>query len=113
VFNLTRPEQSLVLLAPLAKEAGGYGRCVTSEGAPVFADRNDPDYTSILAMCVWGKSRLDTIKRFDMPGFRPPEPYLREMARYGILSAIPPPGQPVDTYALDRAYWASLWLRGK
>ncbi|MCX6996633.1 MAG: hypothetical protein NTV49_06010, partial [Kiritimatiellaeota bacterium] len=27
VFNLTRPEQSLYLLAPLAQAAGGYGRC--------------------------------------------------------------------------------------
>ena len=27
VFNLTRPEKSLVLLAPLARAAGGYGLC--------------------------------------------------------------------------------------
>ncbi len=30
VFNLTRPEQSLMLLAPLAKEAGGWGLCQAS-----------------------------------------------------------------------------------
>ena len=28
IFNLSRPEKSLVLLAPLAREAGGYGLCV-------------------------------------------------------------------------------------
>ena len=27
LYNLTRPEKSLLLLAPLAKEAGGYGVC--------------------------------------------------------------------------------------
>ena len=27
IYNLSRPEKSLVLLAPLARSAGGYGRC--------------------------------------------------------------------------------------
>jgi hypothetical protein len=109
VYNLTRPAQSLMLLAPLAKAAGGYGSCqekaADGQIRAVFADANDADYRAILAMCQAGKRRLEEIKRFDMPGFRPPEPYLREMARYGVLKAIPAPGLPVDTYALDRAYW--------
>ena len=32
------------------------------------------------------KSRLETIRRFDMPGFRPNEHYFREMKRFGVLS---------------------------
>jgi hypothetical protein len=115
VFNLTRPEQSLMLLAPLAEEAGGYGLCRATDDAgvarPVFADMTDPDYQAILSMCQAGKARLETIGRFDMPGFRPPEPYLREMVRYGVLAQMPAPGAPVDTYALDEAYWQSLWYR--
>ncbi len=105
LFNLTRPNRSLALLAPLSPAAGGYGVC-----GPVFADANDPDYRAILSLCVAGKRRLEDIKRFDMPGFRPPQPYLREMKRYGILPDIPPPGEPVDCYALDRAYWRSHWF---
>ncbi len=113
VFNLTRPAKSLMLLAPLAAPAGGFGRCVAKGGdgkeAPVFADTSDPDYRAILALCEAGVRRLAVIKRFDMPGFRPPEPYLREMKRYGILREIPPPDAPIDAYAIDQAYWKSLW----
>jgi len=111
VFNLTRPEKSLVLLAPLAKSAGGYGACTPREGdgkgQPVFRDTADPDYRKLLAMCRRGKARLEEIKRFDMPGFRPRDAYLREMARYGVLPT-PEPAGPVDPYALDRAYWDSF-----
>ncbi len=115
VFNLSRPEKSLMLLAPLAKEAGGYGLCQVGAGAgpgaPVFADPADPGYRAILALCQAGKTRLEDITRFDMPLFRAPRPYLREMVRYGILSALPKPEETVDPYALDRRYWESLWFK--
>ncbi len=113
VFNLTRPDKSLMLLAPLAKAAGGFGICQTPDQAgdkhPVFSDRNDPDYQAIWALCHKGKLCLEDIKRFDMPGFRPPRAYVREMKRYGVLPASFGPKDPVDTYALDQAYWKSLW----
>ncbi len=106
VFNLSRPEKSLMLLAPLAKAAGGHGTCRGKDGdGPVFADTQDPDCRSLLGLCAAGKRRLEEIGRFDMPGFRPPDPYLREMRRYGVLKAIPGEGERVDPYALDRAYW--------
>lgn len=75
---------------------------------PVFADTSDPDYQKILAMCEAGKTRLETIKRFDMEGFQPPAPYIREMKRYGILPEDFPEDAPVDPYACDRAYWDSF-----
>ncbi|MFQ5811050.1 MAG: hypothetical protein ACE5JM_15635, partial [Armatimonadota bacterium] len=109
VFNLSRPEASLMLLAPLSKQAGGYGICA-DQNVPVFANTDDEDYQRILAMCAAGKQRLNEIKRFDMPGFRPPDPYLREMVRYGVLTGIPGDAEPVDPYALDRAYWRSQWF---
>ena len=114
VFNLTRPEKSLFLLAPLAKSAGGWGLCrqpSTRQPAPVFADTDDADYQKLLALCRAGKSRLDQIKRFDMPDFTPRIEWVREMIRYGIL----PPGTEraprIDAYATERAYWKSLWYR--
>jgi hypothetical protein len=105
-----------MLLAPLAKEAGGYGTCRTKDSQknaakPVFADPNDPDYRKILAMCTAGKEHLDKIKRFDMPGFHPPQPYIREMKRYGVLPADLPAEAKIDVYATDRAYWRSLWYK--
>jgi hypothetical protein len=104
MFNLTRPEKSLILLAPLAKESGGYGAC----GAG-FADTRDPDYQRILAMVREGKSRLEAIKRFDMPGFQPPSMYVREMKRFGILPQDLAESERIDYYAADQAYWRSLW----
>lgn len=112
VFNLSRPDRSLMLLAPLAVEAGGYELCRSPEdqGAslPVFRDTQDEAYQAILAMITAGKNRLAEIKRFDMPGYRPPTPYLREMLRYGVLPKHPGPNEPIDPYALDRAYWESF-----
>jgi hypothetical protein len=111
-FNLSRPEKSLVLLAPLGKDAGGFGLCVKEVGArPVFADATDPDYQKILALCIEGKRRLEKIKRFDMPGFRPHPMYVREMKRFGILPKALGDDDPIDVYATDQAYWRSLWLR--
>jgi hypothetical protein len=116
MFNLSRPEKSLILLAPLAKAAGGYGLCREPDekaagGRPVtvFADANDPDYRKILALCHAGKERLAQIQRFDMPGFRPDPGYVREMKRFGILPADLADDAPIDAYAADRAYWRSLW----
>ena len=113
VFNLTRPEKSLVLLAPLAESAGGFGLCRDKQGGPanVFADTDDPDYKKLLAMVTAGKEYLDRVKRFDMPGFRPCPPYLREMRHYGILPTDHRDDDPVDPYELDRRYWESLWYR--
>ena len=113
VFNLSRPEKSLLLLAPLGEPSGGLGLCRDKEGNPanVFADATDPDYQKLLAMVVAGKENLQQIKRFDMPGFRPRPQYLREMKLYGILPADHPDDAEVDFYALDRKYWESLWYR--
>ena len=58
-----------------------------------------------------GKENLDTIKRFDMPGFQPTPQYLREMKHYGILAADHHDNAPVNPYDLDRRYWQSLWYR--
>ncbi len=113
VFNLSRPEKSLILLAPLAKKAGGLDLCrgKPAKAAPVFADTADPDFQKLLAMVAAGKQNLETIKRFDMPGFRPRPQYVREMKHYGILPADLPPGAQIDVYQTDRKYWESLWHR--
>ncbi|HUS93091.1 MAG TPA: hypothetical protein VM695_14630 [Phycisphaerae bacterium] len=129
VFNLTRPEKSLVLLMPLAKAADGYA---TKDASPkandkapprqaaappdghqvVFASTSDADYQAILAMLRRGRETLEEIKRFDMPGFRPREAYVREMKRYGVLPAsFDAASGPIDVYATDAAYWRSLWHR--
>ncbi len=110
VFNLTRPEKSLLLLAPLSREAGGYGLCKAPEKAAVFASKDDPGYQALLAMIQAGQSKLREIKRFDMPGFKPRPEYVREMQRYGVLpKTFDLTRDAIDVYEVDRRYWQSLW----
>ena len=114
VFNLTRPEKSLVVLAPLARSAGGYGLC-KPKGVPaeadssVFTSTGDPGYRALVAMCESGKRHLEDFKRFDMPCFKPRPEYIREMIRFGVLPAtFDLAKDPIDVYATDRKYWESL-----
>lgn len=115
--NLSHPEKSLLLLAPLERQAGGYGICkprsaiADTNSPPVLADTNDPIYRQLLAAIGDAARRLDESKRFDMPGYRPNVHYIREMQRYGILAKDLNPHAPIDPYATDQAYWSSLWHR--
>ena len=105
VCNLDRPEKSLVVRAPLSKDAGGLGIC----GPGVFKNTDDPDYQRLLAGVRAGAQQLADGKRFDMPGFRPNRFYIREMKRFGFLPKDLQPDEPVDCYATDQAYWNSFW----
>lgn len=107
LYNLTNPQKSMLLLAPLSRAAGGYGLCKTA----VFGSTGDPDYRTILAAITEAKEKLETWKRFDMPGFRPRTDWVREMMRFGILPQTYDPTGPVDCYAVERAYWQSLWYK--
>ena len=104
-----------MLLAPLAESAGGWGLCrdpKTRERATVFADKADPGYQALLALCVAGKESLAKgTRRFDMAGFEPRSDWVREMKRYGILPAGLEPATPLDCYAVERQYWESLWYK--
>ena len=113
VFNLSRPEKSLLLLAPLAKEAGGWGLCgARGLEAALFTDKNDPGYKAILAMIAAGRDYLEqTSTRFDMPQFRPRSDWVREMKRYGLLPESFPIADPIDVYSVEQNYWKSLWYR--
>ena len=102
--NLDRPEKSLVLTAPLARDAGGLELC----GRPVFENTSDPAYREIHAAVETAAEQLSQQKRFDMPGFRPNRFYIREMQNFGILPQTMPPDATVDPYATDQAYWRTF-----
>ncbi len=105
--NLARPEKSVILRAPLARSAGGLGLCKED----VFQSTSDPAYRSLLAAITESSERLRNQKRFDMPGFRPNEHYIREMQRFGCLPRDLGPEDPVDIYKTDEAYWRSFWYQ--
>ena len=117
LFDFTNPAQSLLLMAPLSKSAGGCDAPTkTKDGKKVpqcekvFKDTSDPDYKAILALCAAGKKNLETVKRFDMPGFKPRPGYIREMKKYGILPAsYDRDKDPIDIYEVDGRYFESLW----
>jgi hypothetical protein len=116
LYNLSRPEISLLVLAPLAKAAGGWGLCHEAAGKPsdaggVIAGTQDAAYQVLLASVRDAAKHLDEIKRFDMPGFRPRDAYVRELKRYGVLPADQPSGAPLDPYALEEKYWQTFWYR--
>ena len=107
--NLDRPEKSLLLLAPLSRQAGGSELC----GKPVFADQTDPDYQEMLAAVRDASKRLTGHKRFDMPGFVPHASYIREMQNFGVLPRPAIEGASLNPYAIDRAYWKKFEHRGR
>ena len=105
--NLSRPEKSLFLRAPLKKKAGGLELCSET----VFADTNDADYKAILAAIDAAAGQLAEKKRFRMEGFVPNKFYIGEMQNFGILPRPLPPGYRIDPYATDEAYWKSCRYR--
>jgi cytochrome c553 len=105
LLNLTRPELSPLVLAPLARSAGGFGTC----GA-VFTDRQDPDCERIVKSIRNAQAALDGVGRFATATFKPNRQYVRELQRYGILpAAFDRTHDPLDGFAADQAYWRSLW----
>ena len=105
IYNLNEPEKSTILLAPLSKEAGGYGLCNTGKNnSPLFASKLDKDYMTILDAVTNSSEYLDSIKRFDMKGFVVRPDYFREMKRFGVIDneiQI----QDVNPYVTDSVYW--------
>jgi hypothetical protein len=65
-INLSRPEHSLLLTAPLAKESGGLGLCRAAGNVPVFRDWTDPDYRALLAAIEEGAEVMKACPQVDM-----------------------------------------------
>ena len=111
LYNLDHPAKSVVLLAPLAKKAGGWELCRNTKdksSSPVFSSRGDPGYMKILTQAKKLAAQLEGNKRYDMPGFEPHPAYIREMKSWGILPSDYKWGGYEDMFKTDRAYWKSL-----
>jgi hypothetical protein len=106
--NLTRPQKSLLLRAPLGRAAGGLALCESA----VFETADDPDYQAILKQITEASQRHQQEKRFDLEGFRPNDHYTIQMQRFGVLPQALVHDEPIDVYAVDEAYWQTFWYRG-
>jgi hypothetical protein len=71
-INLTNPEWSQMLTAPLAVEEGGLGLCKNEDGSPIFADKSDSDYKRMLEAFKKASQKLMSDPRVDMLSDIPP-----------------------------------------
>ncbi|MFP4379422.1 MAG: hypothetical protein ACLFUS_02880 [Candidatus Sumerlaeia bacterium] len=123
-FNMAEPEKSLMLLAPLSKEAGGYGLCeerpsrtkykrrpkdFKTEAPPanVFASKDDPDYQALLKQFQEMSAHLKAQKTFPhAENWRPVGDYIRAMKLYGVLPEdYDYAKNPVDPFRIDEGYY--------
>ena len=105
IVNISNPEMSFLLRAPLAKEAGGLGICPRI----VFESKEDPLYQETLRSIQRTHQQLLAGKRFDMPGFRPNNDYIREMKKYGFVKKDLRPEELFDYYKAERDYFDSFY----
>lgn len=131
-YNIRTPDQSLLLLAPLAKSAGGLELCrnrpakaferrnrrsktLITDGEPlaIFENRQDPDFQSLAAGMHLLAEQMLRGRIFPVANWRPIPDLLREMKRYG---ALPPEfdihQDEVDPFALDEAYYRLYYPGG-
>jgi mono/diheme cytochrome c family protein len=105
LLNFSRPDRSLLLLAPLPTSSGGYATCAYS-----FTDARDPSYLALLEAISNGKAIVSAQPRYATEGFQPNPQYIRELKRFGVLPASYNPAiSPLDGFASDQAYWRALW----
>lgn len=83
-INLTHPEESRILTAPLAKSAGGLGLC----GPAVGTSRNDPTYQAALRILRAWHDDLAVRPREDMPGSMPCDLYQFTQSKRRVWLAI-------------------------
>ena len=113
IFSTTSrgPRQSLLLLAPLAKEAGGYGLCGgTGKPTPgVFAGTDDPDYRLLLESVLAAQEALNRMNALICPVSAPDRNTSGRWCATGYCRARPT--SLLMFTPLDRAYWQSHWHR--
>lgn len=103
ICNISNPDRSFLVRAPLAKEAGGLGIC----SKIVFESKDDPLYQDIVRRLGETKRQMEAGKRFDMPGFRPNDDYIREMKKYGFVPKELGPNETYDYYKIEKEYFDS------
>ncbi len=105
LLNLTRPEQSPLILGPLSYESGGFGSC-----GVVFDSIDDPDYLALKAILVEAGQKTEALGRYGTSGFKPNAQYIREMKKYGVLpSDFKEDPASINYFDLEQQYWRSLW----
>jgi hypothetical protein len=118
--NISNPLTSLLLLAPLSKDDGGLGLCRDKttrredrhRKAPridIFADRNDPDYQQLeKVLTAYGRAQMVNPRQWGTPAWQPPDYYIGEMKRYGVLPDNWQATDKTDWFEIDKRYYRTI-----
>lgn len=109
IFNTTYPENSAILMAPLAKSAGGRADDESDEGHPVvFNDKNDPRYKTIFAALERARKYANEENpRYSSPNYKPTSTYLSAMKSYGVIKDSDEL-ENFDVFKCDEKYWRTV-----
>lgn len=119
-FNMTHPDKSLVLLAPLAKSAGGLELCkkdkkdpADAPESPIFETKDDPDY-KVLQDLVGVVVEQQGHPRWFHDDHVPVDWYIREMKRFGAIPEDYEHSGPnaLSGYEIDERYFNILYRQG-
>lgn len=107
LYNLTTPEESVVLLVPLAKEHGGLAEGVEKKSHPiVFRDKNDYEYKKMLSGIREVSEHMKKTSPFQTEkNFFPTKGYIKVLQKCGIIPADYDYKTPVDAMELDEKYF--------
>ncbi len=117
-YNMSKPEKSLILLAPLAKSAGGLELCgkdkkspADAPDGPVFKSTEDSAYKVLRGFVDVIKEQYGQPRWFEQE-FRPKSWYIREMKRFGALpDDFDPEKNKVDWHRVDRDYFRNIYRK--
>ncbi len=121
-YNMTNPEKSLILLAPLAKSAGGLELCKPKKRrgkvdknqpeTPIFRDRSDPDFKMLEQLVSVVKEQQGHPRWID-DDHKPVFWYIREMKRFGALPKdFDPEKDKLNGYEVDARYFNNIYRQG-
>ena len=106
VFNITIPENSPMLIAPLAKRAGGRADPKKPNSHPViFNSKADPDYQAILSAIKRANKYITTKSpRYTSPNFKPTQDYIEAMQSSGVSKDFLE-SKDFNIFKCDEQYW--------
>lgn len=107
LFDYLYPENSLALLTPLAKSAGGLAEGSKEYPHPVvFKDKNDYEYKKLCSNLKAVSAYLRKTRPFvHEKNFRPSYGYVQVMKRMGLLAADFPDDAPIPPLEMDEKYF--------
>ena len=106
LYDYSNPENSVALIVPLAKSAGGSAENNGKSHPVIFKDKNDANYKMMLAGVKKAAKILDEKNpSIVSKNFRPSFGYIQQMKKCKILPENWNPQKPLDLYQIDNAYF--------